>query len=364
MLSLPERHDEDLLQYVREMISDESLAGRLAALGAPVDAGSLAAARTHIIRARAAACTRVQRLFDDDIMDAPDPVQALMADLGEPSGEAKSLLGGTSPLSIMPARPAHVTSGQFLIYDDRRFGEVIEDVIAELRSEGTWKGDLKQQRRIMQSFAWITGNRELGSYDHRDVAAFKKGLMRLPVTFRYGTPEAGAMSRPFDDVIAELPPIAPDQRRNNKTVNRDLSTMSTVADHLAQTAWKPKVEGAHVMKFSGALIGIKESDSTLLRPPWTTAHLKCLFESPIYIGGGGAKRRLKEDEPLPTVWHDAAYFAPLLWYYHHTCREEMCGLEVADIVIDHESGLSVVRRVDVDALHLPAIVRQQALQCL
>ncbi|WP_205479542.1 hypothetical protein [Sphingomonas arenae] len=235
----------------------------------------------------------------------------------------------------MPVPPAQVTSGQFLIYDARRFGDVIEDVIAELKSEGTWKGELKQQRRIMQAFAWITGNRELGSYDHRDVAAFKNGLKRLPTTFRYGTPATGAMSRPFSDVLAELPPLARDQQRNNKTINRDLSTMSTVAKHLAQTAWKPRLPGAKVIDFAEATIAIKESDSTVLRPPWTTAHLKCLFESPIYTGGGGAKRRLKEGEPLPTVWHDAAYYAPLLWYYHHTCREEMCGLEVADIVIDH-----------------------------
>src|SRR5690606_31287957 len=29
------------------------------------------------------------------------------------------------------------------------------------------------------------------------------------------------------------------------------------------------------------------------------------------------------------------YFAPLLWYYTHACREEICGLEVADISVDH-----------------------------
>jgi hypothetical protein len=111
--------------------------------------------------------------------------------------------------------------------------------------------------------------------------------------------------------------------------------MSTVARHLEQTAWKPRFPGAKVMDFSGATVAIKESDSSDLRPPWTTAHLKCLFSSRLYTGGGAGKRRLKEAEYGGQVWHDAAYFAPLLWYYTHACREEICGLEVADVTIDH-----------------------------
>ena len=52
LLRLPDRHDEDLLEFARAMISDESIAQKLTAIGAPVDSGSLAAARTHLIRAR------------------------------------------------------------------------------------------------------------------------------------------------------------------------------------------------------------------------------------------------------------------------------------------------------------------------
>ncbi|MAM57750.1 MAG: hypothetical protein CMN25_10485, partial [Salinicola sp.] len=29
------------------------------------------------------------------------------------------------------------------------------------------------------------------------------------------------------------------------------------------------------------------------------------------------------------------YWAPLIWYYTHACREEICGLEVADVFDDH-----------------------------
>lgn len=327
---------EDYIAQIRDLLSDETVAKRLEAIGAPAHPQNVAAARTHLIRAGAAACSRVQRVFNEDVLDAADPIRALMADLGEPSPDAARLLNrDRRPVATPAPAPALPNECQFLIYDDRRFGDVIDHVIAQLKADGVWKGDLKQQRRIMETFRWITGNRELGAYNHLDVGEFKKGLQRLPVKFRFGSPDAGPMSRPFAEVVAELPPLEPSQRRNMKTVNRDLSTMSTVAKHLAQGAWKPKVPGAKIMDFSGATVAIKEQNTVDLRPPWTTKHLECLFRSPLFIGGGGAKRRLKTDERGGRVYHDAAYFAPLLWYYHHACREEICGLEVADVVIDH-----------------------------
>lgn len=296
LLRSPDRHAEELVEHVRDMIPEDFIAGRLAAIGAPVHPGSIAAARTHLIRARAVGSSRAQRLFDDDVLNAPDPVRALLADLGEPTAEAASLLRRNGAPSIHPVAAAAPDGGHFLIYDSRRFGDIIEDVIAALKAEKIWKEGYDQKRRIMQTFAWITGNRELGSYDHRDVAAFKAGLLRLPTTFRFGTLTKGAMARPFADVVSELESPPASQRRNNKTINRDLSTMSTVAKHLEQTAWKSRIPGAKVMDFSSATIAIKESDSTDLRPPWTTAHLQCLFGSPIYVGGGAGKRRLKESE--------------------------------------------------------------------
>ena len=85
----------------------------------------------------------------------------------------------------------------FLIYDERPFSTAIGDVLAELRTEGIWKGDLKQQRRIMETFAWITGDKPLGAYNHLDAAAFKKGIQQVPARFYYGSLTDGAMSQPI-----------------------------------------------------------------------------------------------------------------------------------------------------------------------
>lgn len=187
----------------------------------------------------------------------------------------------------------------------------------------------------MQSFAWITGDHELGSYDHRDVARFKNGLKLLPTTFRFGSPDKGALSRPFEEVVSEIDPITPGTARNLKTVNRDLSTMSTVAKHLALTSWKPRIHNALIMDFASATVAIQQDENAELRPPWKKEELECLFRSPLYVGGGAGKNRLKSENLCPRVWHDAAYWAPLIWCYTHACREEIYGLEVCDVFDDH-----------------------------
>ncbi|MCV0383846.1 MAG: hypothetical protein K5799_10390 [Erythrobacter sp.] len=329
-----------LVDQIRDTLSDDYVTSTLKAIGATPSEANIAAARTHLIRAGASACTRVQRVFDDDVLDAADPVRAMTADLGELPPAVAALLANAEgvaaslALTNLPS-PAPPTECPFAIYDSRRFSEIIEDVLIELKQDKIWKGDLKQQRRIMQSFAWITGDRELGSYDHRDVARFKNGLKRLPTTFRFGRPTKGAMSRPFEEVITEIAPITSATARNLKTVNRDLSTMSTVAKHLALTSWKPRIHNVLIMDFAGATVAIQESEDAELRPPWKKEELECLFRSPLYQGGGAGKNRLKSNSPCPQVWHDAAYWAPLIWYYTHACREEICGLEVADVFDDH-----------------------------
>ncbi|MBX7481459.1 hypothetical protein [Qipengyuania qiaonensis] len=275
--------DPDLLSVAKEILPDQDIEATLTEIGAPVTAGNVALARTHIFRARAAAGKRVQRLYDEEIMDAPDAVRALMADIDLP---IQNGFGSIEHTSQPPANSSsdQRSESQFLIYDARRFGDVIEEILRELKAERIWKGDLRQQRRVIQTFAWITGNRELGSYDHRDVKAFKNGLLRLPKGFRYGTLTKGSMAQPFSEVVAALPPVAPGEGRNMKTLNRDLSYMNTVSKHLAESAWKPRHHDMLVLNFASNLARIVDKGIDP-RPPWTTKHLELLFKSPLYVGG-------------------------------------------------------------------------------
>ncbi|MBH9538147.1 hypothetical protein [Novosphingopyxis sp. YJ-S2-01] len=332
-----------LVDQLRDELSDEYVSAALEAIGATPSESNIAAARTHMIRAGASACARAQRVFDEDVFEAADPMRTMTADLGELSPEVKALLCRANAAIALAATPdlpspspSPTTECPFTIYDSRRFSEIIEDTLATLKRKKVWKGDLKQQRMILECFAWMTGDRELGSYDHRDVETYVQRLLLIPARgFRFGTLKKGNMSRPFEEVQEELPKLTPELERSLKTVNRDLSTMSTVAKHLERSAWKPRIPGAVVMNFAAATMAIPQEDTSDLRPPWEKEQLECLFRSPLYCGGGPGKKRLKTDSLSPQVWHDAAYWAPLIWYYTHACREEVCGLEIADVLVDH-----------------------------
>ena len=185
----------DYAQQIRESLTDDVIAKRLEAIGAPVHGSNIAVVRTHLIRATASACSRVQRVFDDDIVDAADPIAALMADLGPPDEAVRRLTAPAEPAGTSTAAPTG--DRLFQVYDARPFSAVIGDVLDDLKAEGIWKGDLKQQRRIIQTFAWITGDKPLDAYTHLDAAAFKKGVQQVPKKFDYGSLTAGAMSRPL-----------------------------------------------------------------------------------------------------------------------------------------------------------------------
>lgn len=299
-------------------LHDDEVSARLTAIGVPVSGTILEVARSHILRARAEAWRRTERIFDDAVIDAANPLQALMA------------LDATPALPKTADTASRDDDCPFIVFDQSRFSDGIDDIIAELRQEKTWKGDCAQQRRIMRTFAWITGDRPRGTYTHLDVDAFKRGLMRLPKDYQFG-----AMATPFAEIVATLPPVIPAKERHAKTVNRDLSTMSRVSRHLAQTVWKAKQPNMLVLDFAAATLTVKDNGDDP-RPPWRRDHIALLFQSPLYTGNDGSLHRLTAEGQRVAVWHDAAYWVPLLCYYHHTCREETCGLRADEVIIDHE----------------------------
>ena len=357
----------------------------LEAIGAPVTPITAAVARTQLLRATLGANKRSQNISEAVLLDVPDVAAALMTDMGPASDEAKPLIAilnekfqtiyGTNPWAdcddvdeepetphpaetpclqpdqpVTPLAPTNkagndalrvspVLPCQFLYRDPRPFSEIIEPTLVSLKNDGKWKGDVSQQRRIMQTFAWITGDKALGDYNHIDVIDFKEGLQSLPGNFAFGTlHQKGPMARPFADVSAEIATsgaLKNAKRRKAVTVNRDMSTMATVSMQLTKTAWKTGTANVIVLDFKAGRTAEANKNSSLdLRPPWKRAHLQELFSSPLFTGCDGHLNRLRSSGRGARVYHDAAYYAPLFWYYTGACREEICGLEVNDVIVD------------------------------
>lgn len=83
-----------------------------------------------------------------------------------------------------------------------------------------------------------------------------------------------------------------------------------------------------------------------------------IFDQPIYRGCAGWDQPFV---PGPHVFHRAAYFGPMFAHYHGLRREEFCGLELGDIILDKGPPHIWVQPNDLRTLKNDQSERQLAL---
>ena len=304
-------------------------------IDAPITDATVRDARVQLLQARAEAQGRMAFAAHPRVVGAGNVAARLLDD---------DLVADLRMVQPAPPPQAEVSEASpFLMLDQRRFSEIIDDTIAGIQLTGDWNADVAQRRRTMWAFAWITDDKRLCDYRPSDIELFARTLQRLPTSFRWGTPEQGAMSRPLGEVLKELPPVTKGEVRSARTLNRDLTTLSRVARELSKVAWKPRLGGAAIMNFTDFAAGVRDDVNDPDRMPWTTANLVAAFSSPIYTGGGDCMKRFKKPSAGGTIWQDAAYWVPLIMAYTFVAREEACGLEVADFVFDVATPYLVIR---------------------
>jgi len=337
----------ELIEGYREMIDQGALVLKevqdsnlpaLHRLPAPVSENILRQATAHRLRGRLLARQRADFFYNPMIQRQDDHLGALLDEAIVSALRGFSPEGVASAATPLPVAGAH-NSEIYLEQDARRFSEVIDEVCTALQAKNDWNADLSQRKRIMRSFAWITGDKRLCDYRPSDVVRYKAALINLPSDFRW----SDHMSSPVEKALSQYAKRPDQDRRSDRTINRDLSTMSKVAQQLTKGAWKPAAGVGTIMDFREHFNTVIEDDNEPDRMPWTEEHLRIFFGSPIYMGGGGCSKRLKP-APLPTVWHDASYWAPLIAAYSYMSREEICGLEVVDVVIDAPIPFFAVRK--------------------
>ena len=314
-------------------------------LSAPVTDRTIGDARVQLLLARAEAQARATFAGHPLVVRQGDPFAALLDDdvvaairRGTAGHQASADMGSAVDGDFYAAPAASL----FLVPDTRHFSEVIEPTITLIHKSGDWNADLEQRRRVIHGFAWISGDKRLCDYGPADAQLFAKTLRELPVDFRWGTSTEGAMSRPLADVLAEIEAMPAKTPRSDRTFNRDLTIMARFSRELAKTAWRPKYGKDLIVDFNAFTTSIKAIPGETDRMPWTEEQLVCAFSSPIYTGGGGCKRRLKND-PNATVWQDAAYWVPLLLAYTFMSREEACGLECVEVIFDVSTPFLLVK---------------------
>lgn len=309
----------------------------LAVAGAPINGATVRDARVQLLLARAEAQVRAALIDEPHFGGSGDPVVQLLDD------DAVRAFRTMPQLAPTP-QPASVTPHDlpFLTADTRRVSEVIEETIKAIQVSRDWNKDVAQRRRVIQAFAWITGDKRLCDYRPADTLVFAQAMLNIPNEFRWGSLTEGAMSRPYADVLTEIENIEGGTQRGDRTYNRDLTTLSRFSRELAKTAWRPRFGKDLILDFTEHAASVTDDPGDPDRMPWTEQQLRCAFSSPLFTGGGACSRRFKTDRDI-AVWHDAAYWVPLLLAYAFTSREEACGLESGDFVFDAETPFVVIR---------------------
>ncbi len=197
-------------------------------LSAPVTARTIGDARVQLLLARAEAQARANFAGHPLAVRQGDPFSALLDDdvVGSIRQGADGGVAGADGAATCSGDPHAPAGSLFLVPDTRRFSEVIEPTIALIRGSGSWNADMDQRRRVIHGFAWITGDKRLCDYGPADAQHFAQTLRELPVEFRWGTSAEGAMSRPLDEVLADVRAMKVKTPRGDRTYNRDLTIMA------------------------------------------------------------------------------------------------------------------------------------------
>ena len=324
----------------KDVLGDEIMAFMAEEMGVDPTPAVIGRMKSVHLQARAEAHRLAAHYMDDDVQAAFDQEEALLAKR-RANGQPLSFVAPQLPAAAPAAAIPHVVGGEaaavekqecaFKRYHPERFSSVIPKIIENARLAGHWTRNLAQYERVLRTFAWITGDKALGDYNHSDVAIYKNGLLRMPRDYK----PAKDFGRPFEEVAKTFK--VTNNARSINTVKRDLSYMSTAHDILAEHQWAPKLSQTKALDFSKAKFGKhKKVSPKTSRPVWTPSHMECLFSAPIWTGGGGHLRRL-DAAAGNEVYHDAAYWLPLLLYYTHATVSELGGLRadevnVADVV--------------------------------
>lgn len=204
--------------------------------------------------------------------------------------------------------------------------EVAPQIIAGIVSQGKWKqgpgGTAEDAERLIGEVVWIVGDLPVDQYEQGHIAIFEREKMKMPKSVKAKT----VWDKPFNEAKISFPRLTTDNTRNSRTMNKDLSYLSTFAERMVSEGYwaagkvQPLTLSHKVTK--------KQKDRA--KSPWGVAHIHQMMASPIFHGNAGPKRRLKEG---PFIFQDAAYWLLPLAIYTAGCQEELGGLLLDEVIL-------------------------------
>ncbi|MBZ6382844.1 site-specific integrase [Sphingomonas sanguinis] len=331
-------HLDHLRRLVRsaggeQVISDAGLRSRLEHIGVSAREQTTAQDRLLMHRAISEGQRRAAFFNDPRVISSGDPLHYLMTEGGALT--ARSTRNQNAPKTpssaapvVEPATPPVSETG-----DSPFLSTLIDQIVENIVSAGVWtEGVGEDARRLLKQFVWMIGDKPCLEYSQKDVAIFRRELWKMPNTVRVQS----IWHLSYAKAKSSFAPITDTNRRSNKTMNKDLSYISTFSKQMAAAGYWPE----NFINPLALATKVTPQEKSSGRVPWTPGHLEAIFSCPIYTGNGGSGRRLKKGD---VVYQDAAYWLPLLAAYQLGRRDEHAGHLVTDFVLDHGTPHMLIR---------------------
>ena len=261
--------------------------------------------------------------------DMPDTADAVKTPTRPPVLSASSDAPAITPApkSDSPPQPRTEASGQG--------PHMMQEIVTRLGKMDKRTGrasdkTIEQCAGIAALFVELTGVADVRAVRQHHIATFVDGMDRLPPVYRRSAAER---NKPIAEIIAEAEASGIKCGLSSATINRNLIQIGKILEFAKSQGIRvnPDINPSSLRRF-------EKKNAKDDRDPFTPEDVKRIFAAPVWSGAKSAKRRRKPGDVIVKDW---LYWVPLIAAYTGARREEICGLETADI--EDEDGIPVFR---------------------
>src|ERR1700722_2721432 len=327
------------LDLLRRASNGTSPRQRLAALleqcGASQGEGDLLQAERIYYRGQAAALLATDRRWSGDFREDDALIDQLLrkeppGDLEAPTPIVTNVSSGPVENRVVPP-PSAAQVAQDPPTKETSIMKLTEKMIAEKATLGEWNEKTQRQvKSIVDTFVEMIGDDHVRSLSQSRVAEYRSLLLALPRTYGKGQHDK---ETPLSVWLERAKGMKKeDKGRAAGTLNRHLSQLQEVLVYIA-------AQGHKIPDFTGVsnLRAKQNGRARDQRNPFSPEDLTAIFKQPPWTGCAGFDDRIS---PGVEVYHDAMSIVPYLARYTLARREEICGLEVEDVL--EENGMPYI----------------------
>ncbi|RQH13611.1 tyrosine-type recombinase/integrase [Bradyrhizobium sp. RP6] len=324
----------------------QKLMALLEACGASQGEGDLRQAERILYRGQAAALLSVDRRWTGDYREDDKLVDQLLSDHAVAPGvtastpvsrehPASSAVGIGAVAHDSPAlsqcRPAPLQSVAGSTHKETSITKLAENLIKEKAQLGEWNEKTQRQvRSVVATFVEMIGEDHVRALAQGRIAEYRSLLLALPRSYGKGQNDR---AKPLSEWLERSKKLPDDKvGRASGTLNRQLTQLQEVLVYIEACGHK-------IPEFSGVskLLSKKKGRARDERHPFSPEDLTSIFRQPPWTGCESLKKRMVPGE---VIYHDALSIVPYLARYTLARREELCGLDVDDVL--EESGIPYI----------------------